>query len=203
MSFRGRYVIDRIKRGVRKWLKLPVPPHENTNYWEGVYQSLGVDDCFEWADVTCGDLVQYKYRSVPCHDALRLGAVASHETTTEEDERSDDKGQVNTTTLQETLGLVVSSSSSLSSPNNNNNKDDPDNPEAAEDQPVLILGCGNSKFGEDLLETGLLCTPIVQIDVSQRVVETLSVRCQAHLQSGDMLILQDDATVLSAIPNAS
>ena len=95
-----------------------------------------------------------------------------------EDPSADDRIE---TTLEETLAVT---------------------PGSDEDQPILILGCGNSKFGEDLLEIGL-ATPIVQIDVSQRVVETLSMRCRDALQTGDMLILQDDATVLSAIPDAS
>ena len=184
MSFRGRFIIDRIKRGVGKWFKMPVPPYELPNYWEGVYHSLGPDDVFEWADVSCNDVRQYTYRPLRCDEAMTLvpdDPTIPQAVPPPPVQPAAAAAAMIETTLEETLGLVAGST---------------------EDQPVLILGCGNSKFGEDLMETGL-ASPVIQIDVSQRVVETLSIRCREALQTGDMLILQDDATVLSAIPDAS
>jgi ubiquinone/menaquinone biosynthesis C-methylase UbiE len=40
--------------------------------------------------------------------------------------------------------------------------------------------------------------PIVQVDVASRVIESMSQRCQEQQRKGDMLFVQDDATVLSA-----
>jgi len=40
--------------------------------------------------------------------------------------------------------------------------------------------------------------PIVQVDVASRVIESMSQRCAQYLPSGDMQIVQDDATILSA-----
>jgi ubiquinone/menaquinone biosynthesis C-methylase UbiE len=62
--------------------------------------------------------------------------------------------------------------------------------------PILILGCGNSKFGEELVDAGY--SSIIQTDVSKRVVASLSERCAHSIPSEKMTIIQDDATELSA-----
>lgn len=87
-----------------------------------------------------------------------------------------DTSSAKVTTLGETLGVY---------------------PEAPTDEPVLILGSGNSKLGEHMLEAKWR-GPIIQCDVSSRAIEAISQRC-AHLQTtGDMQFVTDDATVLSA-----
>jgi ubiquinone/menaquinone biosynthesis C-methylase UbiE len=68
---------------------------------------------------------------------------------------------------------------------------------AEQDEPILILGCGNSKFGEDMFDAGWR-GPLIQVDVASRVVESMSHRCQELQRTGDMQFVQDDATVLSA-----
>jgi ubiquinone/menaquinone biosynthesis C-methylase UbiE len=70
-------------------------------------------------------------------------------------------------------------------------------PHSPADEHILILGCGNSKFGESMVEHGWN-GPIVQVDVASRVIESMSQRCQEQQRKGDMLFVQDDATVLSA-----
>ena len=53
MSRRGRYVIDTMKVWATKWnLKMPVPPYDDVNYWEGVYRTtkINTDPPFEWGD---------------------------------------------------------------------------------------------------------------------------------------------------------
>jgi SAM-dependent methyltransferase len=70
-------------------------------------------------------------------------------------------------------------------------------PMAEKDQPFLILGCGNSKFGEEMVERGWR-GPIIQVDVSGRIVDSMSQRCRDLISSGHMNFVQDDATELSA-----
>lgn len=175
MSFTGRYVIDRIKRSVGKYLRLPVPPYENPNFWEGVYSKMSPTEVFEWADFSFKDLHRYSFKPLDCQSAL---SILPNEVNPNYYPRPPTEIS---TTLEETLQLT---------------------PDSDEDQPVLILGCGNSQFGDDLLASSL-AAPVVQIDVSQRVVENMSLRCHEALQTGDMIILQDDATILSALPNSS
>jgi len=164
MSLRGRYLIDRIKRSVDSYLRLPCPPYGNPSYWEGCYRSLGPSDVFEWGNLTLEDLNRYTYRQIQYDD---------HDQTFKAEERINSQ---TTTTLGETLGV---------------------NPLAPSDEPILMLGCGNSKLGEDMIEAGWR-GPLLQVDVASRVIDSMSQRCAAQQQTGDIQLIQDDATVLSA-----
>ena len=70
-------------------------------------------------------------------------------------------------------------------------------PNAEQDEPLLMLGCGNSKMGEEMIHQGWR-GPMIQVDVSSRVVESLSQRCGPLITDGHMNFVQDDATELSA-----
>lgn len=70
-------------------------------------------------------------------------------------------------------------------------------PHADEDEPMLMLGCGNSKLGEQMVEAGWR-GPLIQVDVSGRVIESMSLRCAHYIENGSMNFIQDDATELSA-----
>lgn len=163
------------------YLKLPVPPYQDPNYWEGVYRSLGPSDVFEWGNISGVDLLTQSYRSVAYEHPVQLHTSmtkSGRNSTTELYRISKDTVS---TSLGELLGV---------------------HPNGNEDEPILVLGCGNSEFGEQLVENAWK-GPIVQVDCSARVTESLSIRCAKHLQSGDMLVLQDDATMLSALDNGT
>jgi ubiquinone/menaquinone biosynthesis C-methylase UbiE len=68
-------------------------------------------------------------------------------------------------------------------------------------QPILMLGCGNSRLGEEMIQEGGWYGPILQVDVSSRVVESMSQRCAPLIEQGHMNFIQDDATELSAFRN--
>jgi ubiquinone/menaquinone biosynthesis C-methylase UbiE len=70
-------------------------------------------------------------------------------------------------------------------------------PNADQDEPILMVGCGNSKIGEDMIDWGWR-GPIIQVDVSSRVIETMSHRCHELIKTGHMNFVQDDACELSA-----
>jgi ubiquinone/menaquinone biosynthesis C-methylase UbiE len=168
MSLRGRYVIDRVKRSLSPYLRLPVPPYGNPSYWEGAYLSLGPSDVYEWGHHSCSDLLNYEYTSQeydPLVDTLSLAKSAKGKT----------KPRI-ATTLGETLQVQ---------------------PAAKTDEPIIVLGCGNSEFGEHMLKAGWR-GPFIQVDVAARAIESMSHRCSAQQQTGDMQFVQDDATVLSA-----
>lgn len=73
-------------------------------------------------------------------------------------------------------------------------------PEAEKDEPILMLGCGNSQLGEQMISAGWR-GPMIQVDVSARVIDTMSQRCGELIQQGHMNFIQDDATELSAFRN--
>jgi hypothetical protein len=239
MSLRGRHVIDRIKRVVSPYLLLPVPPYESTNYWEHVYQSFGPSDVFEWGDLTLAHhLYEYQYRPLPL--PLSLPAVPSSSRMT----------KFATTAVQQQVQTAAAAAAAAAEPSSlgntriptswgetlntfpvpeeERNKESKDN--NIDDEPILILGCGNSKLGEDMLEPrrrphsnsnnmndddndndshshdhNLVRWrgPIMQVDIASRVVDAMGQRCHEHIACGDMMVLQDDATELSAIPGGT
>lgn len=79
---------------------------------------------------------------------------------------------------------------------------DSDGPEASSmRQQLLLLGCGNSKLGEDILHhfIDLQYHPIsriVQCDVSPVVIKSMRKRCCLHVGSDLMSLVEDDATRL-------
>jgi len=65
------------------------------------------------------------------------------------------------------------------------------------DKPIILLGCGNSKLGEDMAEQGWR-GPLIQVDVVARVLNTMAERCAPLVEQGVMDFVEDDATQLSA-----
>lgn len=201
MSLAGRLVIDRIKGAVSRYIRLPVPPYGQPNYWENSYRTLGPDDINEWGRIGFAQLSKYRYQPVTLstEQCMAWGiASGTHRST-----RS---------------GGVDNSDSSSNPTNNNSNTSDNESeqqndsyiytswgetlqvyPQASVDEPILIIGCGNSQLGEDMIAAQWR-GPIIQLDVASRVCDALSMRCAPHLlPHGHMQIVQDDATVLSAI----
>jgi hypothetical protein len=165
MSKTGRYAIDRLKSALSSYLSFPVPPYQvrylaflcsmgdfsnlictlplsqNPSYWEAAYKRLGPNDVFEWGDLSCSDFIRYSYRRNHYATAGSPGGDKK------ELEVKDD--EVQESTLGETLGVY---------------------PHAGSDEPIMILGCGNSKFGEDMFQAGWR-GPLVQVDIASRVNE--------------------------------
>mmetsp|Transcript_2259 Transcript_2259/g.5355 ORF Transcript_2259/g.5355 Transcript_2259/m.5355 type:complete len:281 (-) Transcript_2259:82-924(-) len=71
-------------------------------------------------------------------------------------------------------------------------------PNEQERQSILMLGCGNSKLGEEMVTEGDFKGPLVQVDVSSNVVENMRERCSDLVSKGNMSFVHDDATELSA-----
>ena len=181
MSLNGRLLIDRLKRVVSPYVRLPVPPYGHPNYWESSYQSMGPKDVNEWGRISLNNNLQkYRYKPVPLSSEIRiaLGSSTSSLPSSKLDaDRKESDDQYITTTFGETIKIY---------------------PEASSDEPILIVGCGNSNLGEELLQAKWR-GPVIQVDVSSRICDAMSIRCAQHLPSGNMQIVQDDATLLSAI----
>jgi ubiquinone/menaquinone biosynthesis C-methylase UbiE len=171
MSLRGRYVIDRIKRAIGQSFRLPCPPYGDERYWNLAYSSLGPQDSFEWGGVGLDDVWEYQHKRLDHyyhHDNTHAGDASNNATSA--------GSALLTTTLAETIGVA---------------------PHADRDQPLLMLGCGNSRLGEEMIDRGWR-GPLIQVDVSNRVIDSMSQRCGHYIQQGHMNFIHDDATELSA-----
>ena len=209
MSLRGRHLIDRFKRSVSSRLALPVPPYGSPSYWDGVYSKLGVDDVYEWGNIDFQrDLKDFHYFLRKDHlDMIQnvygpKVVLPYREMVMNEEEKAGG--------FQESSGVTYPPSV---------NRED----KMQIASSVLMLGCGNSRLGEDILThyidvqksmneyrekqdiiMGSFHIPkIIQCDVSPHVVNTMTQRCQAFIDSKQMSIVQDDATQLTLIENGS
>jgi len=138
-------VIDRMKRMVAGTFKMPVPPYGSTMFWDNVYNKMDTaitntshefDDSFEWGNVALQDVLEYKYRPVTIerqYSSTMMEEYASTSTTLDDD-------TVISTTFGETLGVypVVNDKSV-------------NNQSEMKKEPILMLGCGNSKMGEEMV----------------------------------------------------
>lgn len=174
MSIRGRYLIDRAKRfvGVNNF-RFPVPPYGEPDYWNHAYASFGPEEYMEWGDVELDSILEYEHKRLD-HEYNKRPTTA-------------DANSWLTTTFGSTLGVhpVANAGSEA---------------EASSEQPILMLGCGNSRFGEEMINYGWK-GPLVQVDCSNRVIEAMTHRA-THvplIKAGRMTFIQDDATDLSAI----
>lgn len=91
--------------------------------------------------------------------------------------------------------------------NENNNKN-PADEMAKSESSILILGCGNSRLGEDILHYYLDSNAkkppkVIQCDISTHVVNTMTKRYHKYIEKGQMSILQDDASQFTLIEDGS
>ncbi len=126
------------------------------------------------------------YGSFGPQDSFEWGEVSMEDFWTYQHKRLDHyyHGDSTVTTLETTLANTIGIQ-----------------PHADQDEPILMLGCGNSRLGEEMIERGWR-GPLIQVDVSHRVIECMSQRCGQYIEKGDMNFIQDDATELSAFRNA-
>jgi len=191
-------MIDRLKAAVSHRFDLPCPPYGMPSYWEGVYTKLGPEDVYEWGSTSLQDVMNYRYDAeLYAGEVQKFGydQIETLKLPPPDAEGADDRNMVETT-FGETIGVP------------------PEGNAERKRQKVLLLGCGNSKFGEDMLtipggwysqEGGSFQqrTTIIQADVSQRVVATMTHRCAPFVANDSMELVQDDATSLTAFEDGT
>jgi ubiquinone/menaquinone biosynthesis C-methylase UbiE len=179
MSVVGRYVIDRMKRSLGQYLKFPVPPYGTTKFWDDAYRTIQPDDVQEWGQINFLQLYQYEYELYPIPATIiPPGALV-------DDELPSTNEQTIVTDIRETLAIDLDDDDELKNAKDKNNKKN----------PILIVGCGNSRFGEDMVDAKLQY-PLVQLDVADSVIETMMYRCERYIENGQMQFILDDATEL-------
>ena len=190
MSLRGRHLIDRIKYYTSNYIKLPVPPYGSSEYWDAAYKNFGPNDTFEWGDVSLeSDLMQYEYKDITetWNNSTNKNIISSSNSSSISDP------SVQTTKLSTTFGETIGV---LPKDLNSSRQDGDDDP--TKEEAILMIGCGNSPLGEDMIIKGNWNGPIIQVDVSSRICEAMSIRNKELIENGSMNFILDDATELSA-----
>lgn len=186
MSLRGRNFFDVLQH---KWLNssrftLPSPPYDNPEYWDRLYKNMDATTVNEWGnfDVKNG-LRHFRYETVLHHGAKGKGRPQPQE-----------EG-LHTSTFAECMDICQ-----LDTPENaidryNEHKTNDS------DESVLLLGCGNSKMGEQILQDSFV-GPVLQVDISSKAIQLMTQRYQKYLDGAAvkrMEFIVDDARGLTAL----
>lgn len=86
--------------------------------------------------------------------------------------------------------------------------------ERNESSSILVLGCGNSRLGEDILHyyfdlnsttkiNAMSLPKVIQCDISTHVVNSMTKRYDGYIKKDKMSLLQDDATQLTLLQDES
>lgn len=215
-GLRGRKFFDALQNhpSFPTRFRLPCPPYENPAFWDRLYKDMTYDMVNEWGDVDLSSaLLQFNYQRVPIlllpssssdneghgsGDDSRLKSYSSQQEIT--------SATTNTTTFANWMDVTQ-----LSSPEEaierykqhqltNNNQDNNDSSSSSNtksnNEAILILGCGNSKLGEQLLINSFI-GPIYQLDISSKLIQLMTQRYQKYLSETSvkrMEFIVDDAT---------
>mmetsp|Transcript_12983 Transcript_12983/g.28023 ORF Transcript_12983/g.28023 Transcript_12983/m.28023 type:complete len:325 (+) Transcript_12983:247-1221(+) len=183
MSVRGRKFFDALRH---RWmnqsrLRLPCPPYHSPEYWDHVYKDMDPDDVHEWGgfDLHSG-LLEFRYEKLLRHgDGAKVQPVEG----------------LHTTTFAECMGI-----SQLSTPEEAIQRYDELQNDGG-NESVLVLGCGTSKIGEQILMNSFV-GPVLQVDISSKIIQLLTKRYRKYLEEASvkrMEFIVDDARGLTAL----
>jgi hypothetical protein len=201
MSLRGRKFFDVLQHHPSSLLnasrlRLPCPPYHSPDYWERIYKDLVAEDVIEWGGFDLQDgLLQFRYELLLHHANGVDKLLERREGTSHRNEGASRAS----TTFAECMGV-----SQLSTPeeaiarfaeHETNHRN----------ESILILGCGNSKVGEQLLMNSFV-GPVLQIDVSSKIIQLMAHRYDKYLSGASikrMELVVDDAKQLTALSHGS
>ena len=216
-GLRGRKFFDALQNhpSFPRRFRLPCPPYENPVFWDRLYKDMTYDMVNEWGDVDLSSaLLQFNYQRVPL-----LSLLPSSSSDNNEGYDGGDDSRLKSYSSQQEISATATTTfanwmdvTQLSSPeeaierykqhqltNNNqdnNNSSSSNNIIKSNNEAILILGCGNSKFGEQLLINSFI-GPIYQLDISSKLIQLMTQRYQKYLSETSvkrMEFIVDDAT---------
>jgi SAM-dependent methyltransferase len=201
MSIFGRNLIDKFKTTIPR-LTFPVPPYGEKKYWDKVYQTLGVQDVYEWGDIQMDDLHTFHYRKIYQNGVRELYGV---EASASASASTRNGGTDSTESIKEEFHQAIRVPVPVPVSKEQESRTKPS---------ILILGCGNSNLGAQIhnyytSQTNNTCSStstnnvndnfhnsyssihLTQCDVSPNVIQSMSTR---YNNVPDMSFVEVDAT---------
>jgi ubiquinone/menaquinone biosynthesis C-methylase UbiE len=188
MSLSTRHFFDRIQNSSLTKFRLPSPPYYDPSYWDRAYKDATPDDCIEWGGFDLNRLLKFRWERI----SLDEFGFASNDVAEEKE---------GTSTFAEWLDIQQHESPEEASSAYQQRKLSNDSSNDA----ILLLGCGNSKMGEQLLIHSFQ-GPFLQLDVSSKLIQCMTQRYDKYLKEAAvkrMEFIVDDATELTSLePNS-
>ena len=205
MSLRSRKFFDILQHHPSSLLnssrfRLPCPPYHSADYWTRLHKDMSPDDVHEWGGFDLHDgLLQFRYETLFHY----RGDKSASKVLVEQHQR---QGEVHTTTFSECMGIGQFSTieeaigryedlQSQTTPDKNNR----------DNESILLIGCGNSKIGEQIL-TSSFVGPVLQIDLSSKIIQLMTQRYQKYFREASvkrMELIVDDARGLTSLSSES
>ena len=153
---------------------------------------MSADDVLEWGgfDLQNG-LLKFRYETL-LHHADGVDRLLAHQ----QKEEKQQHREVLTSTFAECMGI-----SQCSTPEDAISMYTEQQLNHTRDQSILILGCGSSKVGEQLLINSFV-GPVLQIDVSSKIIQLMTQRYEQYMSGTSvkrMELIVDDARRLTAV----
>ena len=196
MSLVTRRFFDKIQNSTLTKLRLPSPPYFDPSYWDRAYKDSSPEDCIEWGGFELNDIVNFKYEHVSIDNDGSTDRIES--------EGSNSSGtSVKSTSLSQWLNIPQHSSPEEASMTYQQHK--LSTGPTSQNDTILLLGCGNSKMGEQLLVNSFQ-GPFLHLDVSSKVIQCMTQRYERYLKEASvqrMEFIVDDATSLTSLQDCS
>ena len=207
MSLRTRKLVDMLQHHPASFLRnrqLPVPPYHTPDYWMRSHKELTPDDVHEWGGFDLMGLLQLNYETILHYGGYNSASKTLVEQHQHQQERDDG---VKMMSFAECMNISQLSSNEdainkyneLQYPIVKTDKHIHDN------ESILLLGCGNSKMGEQLLINSFV-GPVLQVDISSTMIQLMTQRYQKYLNETSvkrMEFIVDDARGLTALSSDS
>lgn len=155
---------------------------------------MEVEETLEWGEFDLQNgLLQFRYETI-LHCRGEGDKLVVHQ---QDDKEHKNRG-VHTSTFAECIGA-----SQFSTPEDAISRytEQQQQMNQRRNETILILGCGNSKVGEQLLINSFV-GPILQIDVSSKIINLMSMRLEKYMSGASikrMELIVDDARRLTAV----
>ena len=204
MSLRTRKLLDMLQHHPASFLRnrqFPVPPYHTPDYWMRLHKEMTPEDVHEWGGFDLMGLLQLNYEMV-----LHYGGYNSVSKTLVEQHQRQDNG-VNNMSFAECMDIsqLSSTEEAINIYNELQNEIMKIDKPIHTNESVLLLGCGNSKMGEQLLINSFV-GPVLQVDISSTMIQLMTQRYQKYLNEASvkrMEFIVDDARGLTALSSDS
>ncbi|KAL3810058.1 hypothetical protein ACHAXA_007808, partial [Cyclostephanos tholiformis] len=193
MSLRGRKFFDVLRHHPSSFLtssrfRLPCPPYHDPDYWARQHRDMSPDDVHEWGGFDLNDgLLHFRYETLLHHRMhhRRVYAGRGEEVLAGWSRRTGEGGDA----VRRYEGMQCRTMAE----DNEISRDD--------DETILLIGCGNSKVGEQIL-TNSFVGPVIQIDISPRIIRLMTQRYEKYFREASvrrMELIVDDAGGLTSL----
>ncbi|KAL3761722.1 hypothetical protein ACHAW5_005973 [Stephanodiscus triporus] len=201
MSLRSRKFFDVLQHHPSSFLnssrfRLPCPPYHNEDYWTRLHNDMSPDDVNEWGGFDLHGLLQFRYETLLHY---RGGASASKLFVEQQQQQ---QGEVHTTTLSECMNISQFSTVEEAIERYEElQRQTTADKNICNNESILLVGCGNSKVGEQILMSSFV-GPVLQIDISSKIIQLMTQRYQKYFSKASvkrMELIVDDARELTAL----